>query len=279
MNRGLRCVVVLLAITCMIWVIGCGTDTVETPTAVQSQNIQQTGAAVDPEVGDMGADEADAAILAVQPSFWDFGTVNVNTTSAAKIFTIKNRGTGTSLTLKRITEGSGSTSFYISSMGTCRIPMTLKPAQACTFSVKFRPTAAGSKSRYFTAVTSIGNKTMTASGTGGSGGGTGVPDIDVQPRSVHMTLNGTAVIKVFNLGSGILKIGSIANTLNTPDGCVDVTYTTDCSGAKLGAGAKCKINLSCTDICYASTSNSGDVIIPSSGDPNEGTKYVFVTCP
>ncbi len=78
--------------------------------------------------------------LSVSPTSWDFGSINLGSSSAAKTFTVTNTGTG-NLIMGTL---SPSGDFALSS-NTCTNGATVAPSGTCTFNVTFTPTATGTR--------------------------------------------------------------------------------------------------------------------------------------
>jgi hypothetical protein len=103
------------------------------------------------------------------PSFLNFGSVAVGTTSAALSSTLTNTGTSVGLNITAITlAGTDPGDFKITPATTCPDPGTVNPLGTCLITVTFTPTATGSRSATVTISdnTSSGKQTLTLSGSG-----------------------------------------------------------------------------------------------------------------
>ncbi|MBI5933362.1 MAG: choice-of-anchor D domain-containing protein [Chloroflexi bacterium] len=82
--------------------------------------------------------EAGTPALSVSPTSWDFGSVALGSSSAAKTFTVTNTGTGNLLVGTLSISGN-----YALSNNTCNAPVA--PSGTCTFNVIFTPTGTGAR--------------------------------------------------------------------------------------------------------------------------------------
>ena len=86
-------------------------------------------------------------VFNANPASWDYGLVKVGTTSAGKVFTIKNAGTANlTFTGTPSLAGSGSGQFHITAT-TCT-NANLLPNATCTINVTFKAMTAGARTAY-----------------------------------------------------------------------------------------------------------------------------------
>ena len=100
----------------------------------------------------------------LSPSPLSFGNQTLNTTSSTKYITIKNTGTS-SLTFSSM---SMSGNFAFAGTGSCNIGASYAPGATCTVSVKFTPTATGTRTGTLTVKddTSTGTQAVSLTGSG-----------------------------------------------------------------------------------------------------------------
>jgi hypothetical protein len=103
--------------------------------------------------------------FAISPTSFSFGAVNVGAKSAAKRFTVENRGSGAG-TLEELTMTGASPGQFEITADECAEP--LEPGGSCSFTVLFAPTSAGSKSAsvQVTSRAPESPQTIAVSGTG-----------------------------------------------------------------------------------------------------------------
>jgi hypothetical protein len=179
------------------------------------------------------------AVAGVSPSALAFGTVAVNSTSAAQTLTLTNQGIGV-LTISSITL-TGANAADFSKTTTCGA--SLASGSRCTVSVTFRPAAAGARSAGLAIATNDSASptiavTLTGTGT--------IPVAGISPASLTFanqavsTTSSGQTITLSNTGLASLTITSVSSA-GTNAG--DFLKTNAC-GATLVPGAKCAISVS-----------------------------------
>ncbi|MFE2139671.1 choice-of-anchor D domain-containing protein [Streptomyces sp. NPDC059466] len=162
------------------------------------------------------------------PGALNFGSVATGSTSAAQTVTVSNP-TGTAASVSSV-----STSGDYSQTNTCGSSI---PANgSCTVSVKFAPTATGSRSGALTVNAGGTTNTVSLSGTGTAPG----PVLNTDPAS--LSFDGTVVgspaaaqtVKVTNSGTTTANISGVAAS-------GDFSQTNNCSS--LAVGASCTVSV------------------------------------
>jgi Ca2+-binding RTX toxin-like protein len=182
-----------------------------------------------------------APVAAVTPATLAFGSVVINTTSAAQTITVNNTGNSALLVASVGVTGANATSFTATPTGCASVA----PGASCTIAVTFRTTTTGAKS----ATVSINHNSNNVLGTVTSVAltGTGVtvsataPTLAMQttvnfgPQKINQ--NRTNTVNVTNSGPGALLIG----TVTTSSGAFSATRG-NCP-ASLAVGRSCKLNV------------------------------------
>jgi hypothetical protein len=175
-----------------------------------------------------------ATNVTLAPTSLAWGIVVIGNTSAAKVATLTNAGTGAVSISSISVTGTGAAEFPISA-NTCG--STLAAGANCTISVEFKPTAEGKQSATLTVVDGGGTQTAALSGTGTA--------VKFAPAS--LTFAGTAVgassapqtATMTNLGSTAITITSIVIGGADPS---DFSETNTC-GSSLAANSSCSITV------------------------------------
>jgi hypothetical protein len=149
----------------------------------------------------------------VNPTSWDFGTIESGTQSPTKDFIIDNLGDA-DLTITDISLTGGDVSeFTITAGGGAQ---TVTPAGSHTVTCRFDPATAAAKSTTLQILSdSPGEETVNIP-LSGIGGATATPDIDVTPLTHNFgntasgSLSATQDFTVQNLGGATLNISNIA---------------------------------------------------------------------
>ncbi|MFF8023214.1 choice-of-anchor D domain-containing protein [Streptomyces sp. NPDC007896] len=162
------------------------------------------------------------------PGALNFGSVATGSTSAAQTVTVSNP-TNTAASVSSI-----STSGDYSQTNTCG--SSIAANGSCTVSVKFAPTAAGSRSGSLTVNAGGITNTVSLSGTGTAPG----PVLNTDPASLSFadTVVGSSAtaqtVKVTNSGTASATVSGVAAT-------GDFSQTNNCS--TLAVGASCTVNV------------------------------------
>lgn len=191
----------------------------------------------------------------LSPTSLTFGSQTVGTTSSAQNVTLTNSGTA-SLSITSIT-----TSGDFSQTNTCGA--SLAASSSCTISVKFTPTAAGTRSGSLSVTDNAPGSPQTASltGTGVASG----PAASLNPTSLNFgnqTVNTTSaaqVVTLTNSGNASLSITSIAVTGN-------YAQTNNC-GASLAASTSCTINVTFTPLTTGTLTGTLSLTDNAPGSP------------
>ncbi len=172
-----------------------------------------------------------------------FPTTAVGTTTAAMTATLTNSGTGP-LTIASIVIGGTNPGDYAQ---TNNCGSTLVAGTSCTISVKFDPTANGTRTATITITDNANNvagSTQTISLTGTGTGGT--PAAALSPTVVPFNDTNVGVaataqtVTLTNSGSSTLTIAGVSLTGANPG---DFERTPTTCGSTLAAGANCTISI------------------------------------
>ena len=111
------------------------------------------------------AKAAVATKVTVSPSSLTFGGQMVGATSSTQLVTIKNTGSAALIIPKAFTISGD---FTFGGLGTCAVGVSYAPRSSCTASVKFTPTASGTRTGTLTIFDNAGNgsQTVPLMGTG-----------------------------------------------------------------------------------------------------------------
>jgi hypothetical protein len=182
------------------------------------------------------------ALVSLFPTSLTFGPQIVGATSAPQRLTVTNTGT-TNVTISTVTVGGTNASDFAKSTDTCT-GATVTPTDACTVSVTFTPSAAGSRSASlnFTVNASNSPQTVNLSGTGLGG----TASLSASSLTFASQLVGTTSsaqqVTLQNTGNQALSITSISLT-GADSG--DFSLSQNC-GSSLAANASCQISVTFT---------------------------------
>ena len=190
----------------------------------------------------------------VSPASLSFGSLAVQTTSAAKTVTLKNNlPTALSVSSIAVTGDYAQTN-------TCGA--SLAAGASCTVSVTFTPVATGSRTGTLTITDSASNSPQTVSLTG-----TGIVQVTVAPATLsfgNQAVGTSSVVKTLtvtnNLGTA-LSVSSIAVS-------GDFAQTNTC-GTSVAAGANCTVSVTFTPT--ATGSRTGTLTITDSANNSPQT--------
>lgn len=168
------------------------------------------------------------------PTSWIFPQQQVGTASIPESFTLENVG-NESLTISGITlSGLGT----FSQKNNC--PSALAPDGSCTFTVEFRPAAAGMFKGTLSVSDNAFGSPQTVSLTG-TGAGFVVTPFSLSFGNVMVgQSSGPQNITVTNVSKSALRVASIQ--ILKGRGSVEFSQTNNC-GSSLGAGASCSIGV------------------------------------
>jgi hypothetical protein len=223
---------------------GGGNSGVTAPTACS--NI--TAPAFPPYLPDNGS------LISISPTAVGFGTVATGTTSAAQTVTVTNSGSSAAPV------GSITTTGDFSSTNTCG--SSIAAGGSCTVSVRFAPTATGSRTGTLSVTASGVTSAVPLSGTGVAPG----PILGPNPGSLSFA--GTIV------GSSaapqtvtVTNTGTTAATVSAVSASGDFSQTNTC--ATLAVGASCTVTVRFTPT--AAGTRTGAVIITSNANNSPTT--------
>jgi hypothetical protein len=198
-----------------------------------------------------------ASAVSIDPLMADFGPVNVNSTAAAKVFTVKNGGGAPTSALK----ASVSTAEFAIVGNTCD-GVTVAPNGTCTVSVNFRPTSPGAKTAVV-AVTGSGGEGAVA-GLIGTGASTGLElsPMFVNFGSIGIGANADRTITVTNTGSN--TTGMLTPLLGGANATQFTVLMNNCTAALAPMGT-------CTMVVRfsPSTANDKSATLTVTGAPGE----------
>ncbi|MFE2433060.1 choice-of-anchor D domain-containing protein, partial [Streptomyces sp. NPDC059373] len=188
------------------------------------------------------------------PSALNFGSVATGSTSAAQTVTVSNP-TGSAAAVSSI-----STSGDYAQTNTCG--SSIAANGSCTVSVKFAPTATGSRTGTLTVDAGGTTNTVSLSGTGTAPG----PVLNTDPASLSFdsTVVGSSAaaqkVTVTNSGTASATVSNVAVT-------GDFSQTNDCS--TLAVGASCSVNV--TFKPTAGGSRTGNLTVTSNANNSPTT--------
>ena len=200
--------------------------------------------------------------FSLSSSTLDFTNQSVGTASQALTATLTNGGNG-SLTLSAI-QVTGSDAGDFSLTNTCGA--SLAPSAQCALSVKFTPSAAGSRKAavVFTDNASSSPQTLSLAGTGTA------PEAALSATTLAFgnqsvgTSSPAQMLSLTNNGNGALGIASVVVTGADSS---DFPETTDC-GSSLGAGGKCTVSVTFTPTASGSRTAFVGITDTASGSPH-----------
>jgi subtilase family serine protease len=206
--------------------------------------------------------------VTLSPTSLAFGSVTSGTTSAAKVVTVKNTGTGTlTFTTGGITiTGTGAADF-VKSATTCGT--TLAATASCTISVEFKPASAAG----FTAALSIADN-ATGSPQTVALTGTGTPavteTVSLSPTSIAFgslavgTTSAAKVVTIKNTGTGAVNLTS--ETI-TGTGAADFVKSATTCTSTLAVGASCTVSVEFKPASAASFTAALSIADNATGTP------------
>ncbi|HEV3330984.1 MAG TPA: choice-of-anchor D domain-containing protein, partial [Bryobacteraceae bacterium] len=206
-------------------------------------------------------------VVTLSASSLSFGNQTKNTTSASQNVTLTNSGPGL-LTISTIAL-TGTNAGDFGQTNTCPVsPATLAVNANCTLTVKFTPTATGSRVASFTITDNGGGspQSISLSGTGV------VPVVTLSGSSLsfgNQTKNTTSAsqnVTLTNSGPGLLTISTIAMT-GTNAGDFAQTNTCPVSPGTLAVNANCTLTVKFTPTATGSRGASISITDNGSGSP------------
>jgi len=205
-----------------------------------------------------------AANATVSPSPLLFGSVLVNTTSAAQMVTVSNAAGAGTLAISGVSFTGANPGDFVITANTCT--SSLAGGSSCTISVALRPTATGSRAAALT-ITSSNPKALSVSLSGA-----GVAPV-ISPNNnafqfgnitVGTTTTNPQVLTITNNGNAPLVInGATISGGNASDFAISYNGC-PIGGAGVPAGQNCMISMTFTP---KATGNRSSVLIINSSDP------------
>lgn len=196
------------------------------------------------------------AVLAMTPISNDFGSVNVNASSALTTFTISNTGDSAATTCNAISMTGGSSEFDISN-NTC-LANDIPAGGSCSVDVSFGPNSSGAKSATLSLNCAEGGLVSSAlSGTATA------PSLAMTPISHdygQVDVNTASIAQTFtitNTGDGSAT-SCVAGNLTGVDAAnfsIDAINST-CTGVDIPAGGTCTIIVTSTPLSVGVLSNA-----------------------
>jgi probable HAF family extracellular repeat protein len=204
-----------------------------------------------------------APIASLSPSSVTFLTRAIGTTSPAKTVVLKNTGTS-SLSITSIAI-AGTNAGDFSQTNSC--PATLAAGASCTISVKFKPTASGTRNALLRVSDNAAGspQEVTLSGIGTTA--------ELSPLSISFgvaavgTTTAARAVTLTNLATTTLNITGIAITGINPG---DFAQTNTC-GNSLSAGASCSISVSFKPTASGARTAALSVSDNAAGSPQKVT--------
>jgi trimeric autotransporter adhesin len=184
----------------------------------------------------------------VSPPSISFTSQALGTTSAAQTFSVNNSvGAGAALVLKSIALTAGS-DFAVSG-GTCAVGTSLAAGTACSVTVSFKPTLAGTRSATLT----VGHNGATGSSTA-SLSGTGVdssPTVTLSPTALTFaqtvgTSSDPLRVTLGNSGTAPLTVNTLAVSGAQASEFAIGSASTCKAGTSVAAGSNCFVDISFT---------------------------------
>ncbi|MGM9488576.1 choice-of-anchor D domain-containing protein [Ideonella sp. YS5] len=210
-----------------------------------------------------GAAAATQSTISLDASTFAFGNQTVNTTSGAKTLTVSNTGNA-ALNFSAITVGGAAAADY-SATGGCAVGTPVAAGGSCKLTLRFAPSATGSRSASLTLKSdaSNGDATVSLSGTGQA---VATPQASLSPSSVSfgsVTVGNSSTaqtVTLTNSGSAALSITDIS--------AASPFSATHACGSSLAAGANCKISVVFTPTGSGAASGNLSVSSNASGSPH-----------
>lgn len=201
--------------------------------------------------------------IALDASSFAFGNQTVSTTSGAKTLTVSNTGNA-ALNFSAITLGGAAAADY-SATGGCAVGTPVAAGGSCQVTLRFTPSATGSRSATLTLKSDASNGDATVS-LGGTGQAVASPAAALSPTSVafgSVTVGSSSTaqtVTLTNSGSAALSITDISAA--SPFGA------THACGASLAAGASCDISVTFTPSGAGAANGTLSVSSDASGSPH-----------
>ena len=210
------------------------------------------------EVFPSGGTVTPSATLGTSPSSLSFASTTVGSSAATQAVTVSNTGTAAAAVSSVATSGD------FSQTNTCGT--SIAAGASCTVTVKFTPTAAGSRTGSLTVTSNATNSptTVALSGTGASAT-TPSATLGTSPSSLSFASTtvgssaATQAVTVSNSGTAAAAVSSVATS-------GDFSQTNTC-GTSIAAGASCTVTVKFTPTAAGSRTGSLTVTSNATNSP------------
>jgi hypothetical protein len=213
--------------------------------------------------------------VTLSPASVTFPSTSIGIASAAQVVTLTNAGSGSLVVASFALSGTNSTDFTATSTNCVA---TLAPAAACTVSLTFKPTAAGTRSATLTFKDNAGNVAGATQTVALSGTGAGVPQANLSATTLTFASDpvekpeGPLSITVGNAGTAPLTVTSILVTGTNASDFLEF----DTCVPSLAVGAKCEVALYFIPSA-AGTRTASVVITDNANNVTGATQTIAVT--
>jgi hypothetical protein len=217
----------------------------------------------------------------VSPGSLSFTSQALGTTSAAQTFSVNNSvGAGAALVISSLGLTAGS-DFAISG-GTCKVGTSLTAGTACSVTVTFKPTLAGTRSATLTVGHNgaTGSSTATLSGTGADSS----PTVTLSPTTLSFSQTVGASsdplrVTLGNSGTAALTVNSLTVSGAQAAEFAIAAASTCKAGTSVAAGSNCFIDIAFTPaatgaraaslaIAHSGSSTAATVALNGTGNAN-----------
>jgi hypothetical protein len=208
-----------------------------------------------------------SAVAVVSPTSLTFAGQTVGSTSTAQTFTLSNSGSA-SLTLSAIT--ASSVEFPLAG-GTCSTAASVSAGASCTVSVRFVPSATGTRSASITLTHNATGGTSVV-GLSGTGQAPLAPAAAVSPSSLSFTQTvGTTstpkLVTLSNTGNAALQVNSLSISGTNASDFALASGGSCAAGGSVAAGSNCTVALSFTPAITSTRSASLTINHNATGSP------------
>ncbi|WP_161554292.1 beta strand repeat-containing protein [Stenotrophobium rhamnosiphilum] len=210
-----------------------------------------------------------APLISVAPTSNAYGNVLINTTSAAKIFTVTNSGSAP-LTVGMLSfSGANASDFTISSVGCAG---TLSVGANCTISVTFHPAATGARvaSLQIQSDANNGAQQISLTGTGIAPAASATPTSLAFGNQLLSTISTAKVVTVTSTGSSALTVATVSLSGTNAS---DYTISSNGCTAAVAVGANCTITVTFNPAAVGSRIANLQI----ASDANNGAQQVSLT--
>lgn len=209
---------------------------------------------------------AAAPVISLDATSVAFGSQIVNTTSTVRTLTVTNSGNA-ALNFSAIGL-TGAAAADFSATGGCAVGTPVAAGGSCPLSLRFTPSATGSRSATLTIASdaSNGNATVSLAGTGQA---VAAPQASLSPTSLafgSVTVGSSSsaqTVTLTNSGSAALSITAIS--------AASPFSATHACGSSLAAGASCAVSVVFTPSASGAASGSLSVSSNASGSPHSAS--------